>query len=185
MTQLIPFTIPIADFLAQLSMWYGGWRAPEDRWCNVPGPLFTHVLDWFCKGRAELKALRLAEVASKELRKHAYPIFCLLFVLYTPNYICVPPLSFRLLQATKNCKSRWYKKYKNIIWALMALYHDACDWKVHLRESHIQYIKIIRSIMLIILLHDDEAHLKMHLFRIMPILKLNPNKIPNEELTQE
>jgi len=26
---------------------------------------------------------------------------------------------------------------------------------------------------------------RLYLFRIMPILKLNPNKIPNEELTQE
>ena len=42
-TQLIPITIPIADFLAQLSMWYGGWRAPEDRRCNFP--LFTFALD--------------------------------------------------------------------------------------------------------------------------------------------
>ena len=32
LAHLTPFTIPTADFFAELSMWHGGWRAPEDLW---------------------------------------------------------------------------------------------------------------------------------------------------------
>ena len=91
-TQLIPFTIPIADFLAQLSMWYGGWRAPEDRWCNVPGPLFTHVLDWFCKGKlgwaesAEASWGGIEGVAQTRL-PHILLIVC---SLYSQLHMCSP-----------------------------------------------------------------------------------------------